>query len=73
VGFASLELIMKIADECFMPFGIGGGINSLKDMKTLLKAGAEKVIVNTAAYEKPDFIKIMPAFIYNLFRDKLNE
>ena len=52
-----LELIMKIADECFMPFAIGGGINSLKDMKTLLKAGAEKVIVNTAAYEKPDFIK----------------
>jgi len=53
----SLELIQDIADECFMPFGVGGGIKNLDEIKSILKGGAEKVVINTAAYENPNLIK----------------
>ena len=53
----SKELVKKIGDEAFMPFGVGGGINSLEQIRNLLKNGAEKVILNSVAYSNPDLIK----------------
>lgn len=50
------DLINKIAGECFMPFAYGGGINSLHHIEKIIKAGAEKVIINTAAFRQKDFI-----------------
>ncbi|MBI21949.1 MAG: imidazole glycerol phosphate synthase subunit HisF [Chloroflexi bacterium] len=52
----SLELTQNIADECFMPFGVGGGIKNIEQIEKLLKCGAEKVIINTYAYDNPDFV-----------------
>ena len=46
-----LDLIEKIADECYMPFSVGGGIKSVDSIKAILSAGAEKVCINTALYE----------------------
>ncbi|MFC1703606.1 AglZ/HisF2 family acetamidino modification protein [Candidatus Omnitrophota bacterium] len=52
-----LELIQKIADECFMPFGVGGGIKTIDDIRMVLSAGAEKICINSAAVENPQFVK----------------
>jgi cyclase len=51
-----LEYIATIADECYMPFGVGGGISNIKQIKDILHAGAEKVAINTAAVENPSLI-----------------
>jgi len=51
------SLIAEIASECFMPFGYGGGIRSLDDIRKLFRLGAEKVIINTYAAENPTFVK----------------
>ena len=53
----SVDLVKDIGDEAFMPFGVGGGISDLTQMELLLKAGAEKIIVNTNAVLKPELIK----------------
>jgi cyclase len=53
----SLELVEKIGDEAFMPFSVGGNIRSCQQIRELLKAGAEKVVINTAAIENPDLIR----------------
>lgn len=53
----SLELIQQIAEECFMPFTVGGGIRSVENARTLLYCGAEKICINTAAVETPEIIK----------------
>lgn len=53
----NIELIQRIAEECYMPFAIGGGISSLEHIKMVLRAGAEKVIINTAAVYNPEFIQ----------------
>lgn len=50
------EMLSNITSECFMPLGYGGGIRSMDDVKTLLSLGIEKVILNTIAVEKPDFV-----------------
>lgn len=50
------ELIQKIGDECAMPFSVGGGINTIEDVTRILRAGAEKVCINSAAVEKPSFV-----------------
>lgn len=52
----NISLIQKIADECFMPLTVGGGIKSLKDIEALLKAGVEKVSINSQAIGQFDFI-----------------
>jgi cyclase len=52
-----IELVEKIADECYMPFAVGGGIRSIKDVRKLLYAGAEKVSINTSAVTNPDLIR----------------
>lgn len=51
-----LDIIQEVAKECFMPLGVGGGIKTLEDVIILLQSGADKVIINTAAVENPEFI-----------------
>lgn len=53
----SIDFVSKISDECFMPLTVGGGIRSTEDIRDLLRAGAEKVAINTYAIENPSFIK----------------
>lgn len=51
-----LDVVSAAAEECFMPLGVGGGVRTIEDIRTLLSSGADKVIINTAAVERPDFI-----------------
>jgi len=53
----SVALVKDIGDEAYMPFGVGGGISNIKQVEQILKAGAEKVIINTNAVLKMDFIE----------------
>jgi len=53
----STEFVHKVGDEANMPFAAGGGIRTIENIRSILNYGAEKVIINTAAYENPDFIK----------------
>jgi len=52
-----LSHIQQIADECYMPFAVGGGIRKVEDIRALLNAGAEKVVINTAAEESPHILR----------------
>src|SRR3989338_958860 len=54
---ALFDIIRQVSGECFMPLGVGGGIRSVEEIRELLKAGADKAIVNTAAYELPGLIR----------------
>jgi cyclase len=56
-----LALIDEIADECFMPLTVGGGIRSAEDVRRLLQVGADKVAINTAAVENPDVVREVAA------------
>lgn len=51
------EIIEDIANECFMPLTIGGGIHSIDDIYTVLNAGADKISINSKALEDLEFIK----------------
>ncbi len=51
-----LELVQQLADECYMPFGVGGGIGGVDHARDILKAGAEKVVINSAAVADPQII-----------------
>lgn len=52
----SLEFVKNVGEEANMPFAVGGGIRSIDDIKSIINAGAEKVIINTHAAQNPDFI-----------------
>ncbi len=52
-----VEVVRQVAAELAIPFTVGGGINSVDDMKRILRAGADKVSPNTAAVLRPDLIK----------------
>ena len=54
---ALIEVIEKVSCECFMPFSVGGGIKSIEDIRKLLRAGADKVVITTAAVENPGLIQ----------------
>ncbi|MHC4499819.1 MAG: imidazole glycerol phosphate synthase subunit HisF [Planctomycetota bacterium] len=51
-----VELVEKVAEKVFIPFTVGGGIQSAEQIDELLRSGAEKVSVNTAAVENPNII-----------------
>src|SRR3989344_3845235 len=53
----SFELLSRIASEAFMPFSYGGGLRDIDDVKKIMEIGVEKVILNTYAFENPNFIK----------------
>ena len=52
-----LSTITAVASEVFIPLTVGGGVRTVEDIRTLLKAGADKVGINTAAIENPDLVK----------------
>jgi len=52
-----LEVVRRTAEEIFMPLTVGGGIYSLEDIRELLRAGADKVSMNTGAVQNPDLVK----------------
>ncbi|EGA89690.1 imidazole glycerol phosphate synthase subunit HisF [Planococcus donghaensis MPA1U2] len=52
-----VEVVKIVATELSIPFTVGGGIRSLDDMKRMLRAGADKVALNTAALDRPELIK----------------
>ncbi|MGH2319294.1 imidazole glycerol phosphate synthase subunit HisF [Planococcus sp. 4-30] len=52
-----VEVVKIVATELSIPFTVGGGIRSLEDMKRMLRAGADKVSLNTAALDRPELIK----------------
>src|SRR5213078_3391418 len=47
----------RVADECFMPLTVGGGIRTVDDMSTMLRAGADKTSINSSALASPDLIR----------------
>jgi imidazole glycerol-phosphate synthase subunit HisF len=51
-----VDVVREVASELAIPFTVGGGINSLDDMKRMLRAGADKVSLNTAAVNRPELI-----------------
>ena len=51
-----LDVVRRTADQVFMPLCVGGGIRTIEDIRGLLKAGADKVSINTPAIENPDFV-----------------
>jgi len=52
-----LDVVSKLANECYMPFAVGGGINSIDLISRLIELGVEKVVINSYAISEPDFIK----------------
>jgi cyclase len=49
-------MVRRVADHVYIPFTVGGGIRTLEDARRMLRAGADKVSVNTAAVERPELI-----------------
>jgi cyclase len=58
----NLKVVKEVIKECFMPVGIGGGIDSLEDINDLLKIGADKVIIKNRALINPGFIRESAGF-----------
>ena len=57
-GRASMvDVIKRTADQCFMPLTVGGGIRTTDDMNAMLKAGADKISINSSALATPDLIR----------------
>ena len=52
-----VDVIQRAADQCFMPLTVGGGIRTVLDMRTMLKAGADKISINSSALATPDLIR----------------
>lgn len=51
------DVISRVAEACFMPLTVGGGVRSLDDIRQLLLAGADKVSINTEAVKRPEFVR----------------
>jgi cyclase len=52
-----LDVVARTADDIFMPLTVGGGVRNLDDIRALLKAGSDKVAINTTAVHDPEFIR----------------
>ena len=52
-----VDVIERTADQCFMPLTVGGGIKSVDDMYTMLRAGADKISINSSALANPELIR----------------
>ena len=52
-----VDVVERTASQCFMPLTVGGGIRSVGDMMVMLRAGADKVSVNTAALQRPELVR----------------
>jgi cyclase len=50
------DVVARTAEQCFMPLTVGGGVRAVADIRRLLLAGADKVSINTAAVNNPDFV-----------------
>ena len=57
----TIDMVERVAAEVFIPFTVGGGIRSLEDARSMLRAGADKVSVNTSAVQRPDLINEIAA------------
>ncbi|PKQ08513.1 MAG: imidazole glycerol phosphate synthase subunit HisF [Alphaproteobacteria bacterium HGW-Alphaproteobacteria-12] len=51
------DVVRQTAEHCFMPLTVGGGVRTVEDIRELLRAGADKVSINTAAVFNPDFVR----------------
>jgi cyclase len=52
----TIDMVYRVAEQVYIPFTVGGGIRSLDDARRMLRAGADKVSVNTAAVQRPELI-----------------
>jgi cyclase len=52
-----LDVVARTAETVFMPLTVGGGVREIQDVRDLLNAGADKVSINTAAVQQPDFVR----------------
>jgi len=52
-----IDVVERTAARVFMPLTVGGGVRTIDDIRALLNAGADKVSINTAAVERPEFVK----------------
>ncbi len=52
-----IDILRRTAEQVFIPLTVGGGVKSLEDIRRLLKAGADKVSINTAAVKDPNFVQ----------------
>ena len=52
-----LDVVARTAEQVFMPLTVGGGINKVDDIRKLLRAGADKVSINTGAVNRPEFVR----------------
>ncbi|TDU40039.1 cyclase [Gelidibacter sediminis] len=57
----TLEMVLKVAEQVNIPFTVGGGISSIKDVDSLLKSGADKVSINSSAIKRPELINELSA------------
>jgi cyclase len=51
------DAVRSVAEQCFMPLTVGGGVRTLEDIRNLLLAGADKVSINTEAVKRPEFVR----------------
>ena len=51
------DVVLRTAEQCFMPLTVGGGVRTIDDIRKLLMAGADKVSINTAAVNNPEFVR----------------
>jgi imidazole glycerol-phosphate synthase subunit HisF len=51
------HVVSRTAEQCFMPLTVGGGVRTIRDIRKLLLAGADKVSINTAAVARPEFVR----------------